>query len=71
MKQLLVLGICLALMAVFTPPDASAKHHRCGKVWVEGHYDIVGIWIAPHWKYKHWKKGHHNRHGDWIPGYCK
>ena len=67
--KLLVFGICLALLSAFTAVDASARP-PCGKVWVEGHYNRHGAWIAPHWKHRHWVPGHYNRHGEYIPGHC-
>lgn len=73
MKRLLLLGICLALMTVFSAPGVSARHRKgphCEDVWVEGYYNKEGKWIEPYWKHRHWVPGHHNRKGKWIPARC-
>jgi hypothetical protein len=67
--KLLVFGICLALLSVFTAVDVSARP-PCEKVWVEGHFNKHGKWIEAHWRHQHWVPGHHNSHGEWIPGHC-
>jgi len=68
--KVLILGVCLALLSVFTAVDVSAQPPPCKKVWVDGHYNKHGKWIPAHWKRLHWIPGHHNRHGEWIPGHC-
>jgi len=51
------------------------SHHKAqscgsGRVWVDGHRDRHGAWVAGHNRQVRWIAGHRNRHGKWVAGHC-
>jgi hypothetical protein len=51
------------------------RHHKTrscgtGRVWVAGHRDRHGTWVAGHYRHVRWIAGYHNRYGKWVAGHC-
>jgi hypothetical protein len=51
------------------------SHHRSGvcapgRVWVRGHHNRHGVWVAGHYRHVRWIAGYHNRYGKWVPAHC-
>jgi len=51
------------------------RHHKArscgtGRVWVAGHRDRHGAWVAGHYRHVRWMAGHRNRYGKWVAGHC-
>jgi hypothetical protein len=66
----LIITLCLVLLAAFSAVDVSARS-RCGKVWIEGHYNRHGRWIHGHYKHLRWVPAYYDHHGRYIEGHCR
>jgi len=65
MKKLLLLGVCIALLPIFTIAGINVQP-PCERVCVESDYDKNGEWVSPHEKDFKWCPDYCDRNGLWV-----